>query len=144
MWALIGLLAGAAAGSLIGHDWGAVLGGLAGFFVGAVFSGSRQLAAFRKPEGTAGSGPPMITATPSLPAHDPALAWRVAELERRVAQLEGARHGPADAAASALPGEPVGAAGASVAVAPPASVEGAGIGLVGETDSTQARMGRSW
>jgi len=25
-----------------------------------------------------------------------------------------------------------------------ASVEGAGIGLVGETDSTQARMGRSW
>ena len=50
MWALIGLLAGAAAGDFIGDDWGAVLGGLAGFFIGAVFSGSRQRAAFRKPD----------------------------------------------------------------------------------------------
>jgi uncharacterized membrane protein len=79
MWALVGLVVGAAAGRFVGHEWGAVLGGLAGFFIGAVFAGGSERKHFRKPAGAAGAW------TPPPPT---ALADRVAALERRVAELE--------------------------------------------------------
>ena len=103
MWALLGLFVGAAAGNFIGHDWGAVLGGLAGFFLGAVVSGSRQRAAFRKPDelGDAESAMRETVSPAAIP--DVALARRIAELERRVAELERARQVPDTGIATVTP-----------------------------------------
>ena len=86
MWALIGLIVGAAAGSVVGHDWGAALGGLTGFFIGAIFAGARQRASFRKPERVDAGDLATRHAIPADAAT--ALQQRVTALERRVAELE--------------------------------------------------------
>ena len=103
MAALIGLFVGAFVGHLLWRDWGAALGGVAGFIIGA------KLAKLR-----AGASGPAARATPSsTPARrdasesaggERALLLRIAELERRVAQLEQART-VAGAAAPLAPSE---------------------------------------
>ncbi len=86
MPALIGLFAGALLGHWLWPDWGAILGGLAGFFGGALLTAQRQRGAFRKPESR------------TQPTARAPLDARLADLERRVAQLEAATGSGAAAA----------------------------------------------
>ena len=90
MAALIGLFVGALIGNLAWHEWGAALGGIAGFFAGVRFSAWR---ARTMPGRSAVAN--RASATPGATEHhaaakqdtDNALGRRIAELERRVANL---------------------------------------------------------
>jgi len=87
MAALIGLVIGGVLGHALWGDWGTIAGGLIGFFAGVAVASNRARAAYRKPDTAAASS---IVAPPPP---DAALASRVAQLEARIAQLEGALSG---------------------------------------------------
>ena len=93
MAALIGLFVGAFVGHMLWRDWGAALGGVAGFIIGAKLNKMRAATGARAAAST--SAPPRRVVPGESPDRERALLSRIAELERRVAQLEHARAGAA-------------------------------------------------
>src|SRR4030095_13183391 len=83
MAALIGLIVGALVGGLAFDRAGAAIGGFVGFFIGVFIASRRERHGHRRPD-----VPVVVAPTVAVPANEDSLPQKMAELERRVGELE--------------------------------------------------------
>ncbi len=107
MAALIGLVVGGLLGAMMDGRSGAAFGGFVGFVIGVIIAIRRE----RRIAAVPATAPRV--SNPEAPPADPALALRVAALERRVANLE---HVLRETAAAPLPATALGASAPDTAL----------------------------